>query len=142
MTEFFPVILNTPLARQQYSHTFKRQIVEQSLIPNASVAAVAQRHGVNANLLHKWRSRYRHGEFGPVTPVAALSTLLPVQIIAPARLANHQASKTAATDTRQAAALTHGSTSHLELIFNDTRLLVHGAPDQQTLRLVIAACRT
>ena len=142
MTEFFPVILNTPLARQQYSREFKRQIVEQSLSSGVSIAAIAQAHGINANLLHKWRWSYRHGKLSSATPVAAPSTLLPVQIIDPARLANNQPSKTAATNTSQVAALTHGSASHLELIFNDTRIIVHGAPDQQTLRLVIAACRT
>ncbi len=110
-------------------------------MPGTSIAAIAQKHGINANLLHKWRSRYRHGELGSVTSMTAPSPLLPVQIIAPARLANNQPSKTATTNTSQAVALTHGSASHLELIFNDTRIIVHGAPDQQTLRLVIAACR-
>jgi transposase len=139
MTEFLPVILNTPLVRQQYSREFKRQIVEQSLNPGTSIAAIAQRHGINANLLHKWRWSYRHGELGPVT---APSTLLPVPIIAPVRLANNKPSKTATINASQATALAHGDACHLELLFNETRVLVHGAPDQSTLRLVIDALHT
>ena len=32
-------------------------------------------------------------------------------------------------------------TRHIELFFNNTRVLVHGAPDSQTLRSVIDALR-
>jgi transposase-like protein len=48
------MIPNTPLARQQYSRTFKRQIVEQSLSLRISIIATEKAHGINANLLHKW----------------------------------------------------------------------------------------
>ena len=111
------------------------------MMPNASIAATAYRHGINANLLHKWRWSYRNGKFGSVTSMTAPSPLLPVHIIAPSSVVNSQTSKTATTNTSQAAAITHGSARHLELIFNDTRIIVHGAPDPQTLRLVIDACR-
>jgi transposase-like protein len=53
MTEFLSVIPNTPLARQQSSRTFKRQIVEQSLSLRISIIATEKAHGINANLLHK-----------------------------------------------------------------------------------------
>ena len=39
----------------------RRQIVEEALAPGASVSAVAQAHGVNANLLFHWRKLYRAG---------------------------------------------------------------------------------
>ena len=84
MTDFLPVILNRPLDRQRYSHEFKRQIVEASLTPGTSIASVAQAHGINANLLHKWRWSYRNGEYGTV---AEPSTLAAVQMVNPARLA-------------------------------------------------------
>ena len=132
MTDFLPVILNQPLDRQRYSREFKRQIVEASLTPGTSIAAVAQAHGINANLLHKWRWSYRNGEYGTV---AEPSTLAAVQIINPARLAVAKPSqpKTISTNTKL--------TGHIELFFNDTRVLVHGAPDRQTLRSVIDALR-
>jgi transposase-like protein len=40
----------------------KRQIVEEALLPGASVARVAQRHGVNANLVFNWRKLYLAGQ--------------------------------------------------------------------------------
>jgi transposase len=39
----------------------KRQIVEETLQPGASVAMVAQAHGVNANLVFGWRKLYQKG---------------------------------------------------------------------------------
>jgi transposase len=39
----------------------KRQIVEETLAPGASVARVAQAHGVNANQVFAWRGRYQQG---------------------------------------------------------------------------------
>ncbi|MDX7951774.1 transposase [Lichenihabitans sp. Uapishka_5] len=39
----------------------RQRIVAEAMAPNASVAAVALQHGVNANLLFKWISRSRQG---------------------------------------------------------------------------------
>lgn len=132
MTDFLPVTLTPSLDRQRYSHEFKRQIVEESMTPGVSIAAVARAHGINANLLHKWRSRYRHGEFGAVS---APPTLTAVQIVKPARLAvaNHSQPTNISTETTPS--------GYIELLFNNTRVLVHGAPDRQTLHSVIDALR-
>lgn len=54
----------------------KRRIVEEALMPGASVAQVARLHGVNANQVFAWRRQYQAGEL-----VAASATgpkLLPV----------------------------------------------------------------
>lgn len=40
----------------------KRQIVELTLEPGASVAEVARAHGMNANQVFKWRRAYERGE--------------------------------------------------------------------------------
>lgn len=40
--------------RRSYTKTFKAQLIQESAQPDASIAGVAQRHGINANLLHKW----------------------------------------------------------------------------------------
>ena len=132
MTDFLPVISNRPLDRQRYSREFKRQIVEASLAPGASIAAVALSHHINANLLHKWRWSYRNGEYGTD---AEQSTLATVQMVNPARLAVAKPGQPTniSADTKL--------TGHIELFFNTTRVLVHGAPDSQTLRSVIDALR-
>jgi transposase len=39
----------------------RKRIVVEALAPGASVAAVARRHGLNANLIFKWIRRSREG---------------------------------------------------------------------------------
>ena len=39
----------------------KRRIVEETLVEGASVARIAQAHGVNANLVFTWRRLYQKG---------------------------------------------------------------------------------
>ena len=51
----------------------RRDIVEETLVPGASVARVARRHDVNANQVFYWRKLYREGQLGigTATPLAA-----------------------------------------------------------------------
>jgi transposase-like protein len=39
----------------------KRRIVEETLVPGTSVAEIARRHGLNANLLFGWRRLHEQG---------------------------------------------------------------------------------
>ena len=48
-----------PTKRQYRSAELKRQIVEETLAPGASVARVARAHGVNANQVFAWRRQYQ-----------------------------------------------------------------------------------
>ena len=43
------------MRRRQHDRGFKDDLIAQSLAPGASVAAIAMKGGVNANLLFKWR---------------------------------------------------------------------------------------
>lgn len=69
--------------RCKYSKQGKRELVEACLKPGVSVAGMALRHGVNANLLRKWILAYQDATQGgipaapPVEPVAA-AQLLPL----------------------------------------------------------------
>src|SRR5215470_8189535 len=47
--------------RQFRSKQERRQIVEETLKPGASVAVVARAHEVNANQVFLWRKQYREG---------------------------------------------------------------------------------
>lgn len=47
-----PPVINT---KRRHSAAFKRKILELTEQPGASVSAVALEHGVNANLVFKWR---------------------------------------------------------------------------------------
>lgn len=51
----------------------------ESFEPNASVAVVARRHGINANLLFTWRRRF--GSAGPERPHEPVD-IVPVTIAA------------------------------------------------------------
>jgi transposase len=48
-------------SRQARSLEERQRIVAEALAPGASVAAVARRHGLNANLVFKWIRRSREG---------------------------------------------------------------------------------
>jgi transposase len=50
--------------RQQRSIAEKRRIVEETLVPGASVARVARAYGVNANQVFGWRRLYLAGRLG------------------------------------------------------------------------------
>ena len=41
--------------RRRHSQAFKAQVLAACAEPDASIAAVAQRFNINANLIHKWR---------------------------------------------------------------------------------------
>jgi transposase len=71
--------------RQWRSVSEKRQIVQMTLEPGASVAEVARTHGLNANQLFKWRRAFERGEL--VEPYG----LLPVTISSPSEPAQETA---------------------------------------------------
>lgn len=50
--------------RRKYPLDFKLQIMNEIAAPGVSVAAVARRHGMNANLIFRWRREYRAGQLG------------------------------------------------------------------------------
>jgi transposase-like protein len=56
----------------------KRKIVEETLEPGASVAIVARRHELNANVIFGWRRLYRAGRLGEAG-LAAEANLIPVK---------------------------------------------------------------
>lgn len=69
-------------SRRRHSAEFKQQVLAACAQPGASVAAVALAHGLNDNLVHKWRRQARVDDeaapddvesFIPVTLSAAAS---------------------------------------------------------------------
>lgn len=68
---------------KRHSLESKRRIVEQTLVPGASVARIAREHGINANQVFNWRKLYREGLLGAEGKAAA--KLLPVTVVAQTR---------------------------------------------------------
>ena len=59
--------------RRRHGGELKAQVLAQCDEPGASIAAVAQAHGLNANLVHKWRRGQRQAK--AVTPTQASDAL-------------------------------------------------------------------
>ena len=105
--------------RQYRSKQERRVVVEETLLPGASVAVIARRHGVNANQVFQWRKLYREGRLD-VAPAAA--QLVPVRI---AEVVNEE---------RPAAKLCAGV---ILLEVGRARIRIEGSVDAEALRLVL-----
>lgn len=67
--------------RRQYSAAVKARVVAECAEPGASVAKVAMSHGINANVVHRWRQLAREGK-SPV--LAKTHEFMPVPLAMPA----------------------------------------------------------
>ena len=65
------------ITRRRHSAELKAQVLSECAQPGASVARIAMSHGINANVVHKWRRLASAG----TRPVAAF---IPVALPAPA----------------------------------------------------------
>jgi transposase len=66
--------------RRNYSETWKAQVLAECNVPGASVAKVALAHGINANVVHRWRQLLR--EASPSVPSNS-SGFIPVSLASP-----------------------------------------------------------
>jgi transposase len=103
----------------------KRQIVEETLLPGASVARVARAHGVNANQVFGWRQLYQQGRLEPKEDTPSL---LPVRVTG-AVVA--EAARAVPTTTKR----TPSGVIHLELPKGQLRIA--GRVDAEVLRVVL-----
>ena len=69
-------------SRRNYSAPFKAQVLEQCAARGASVAKVALAHGMNANVVHRWRQEARD-HAASVSP-GCVKEFVPVSVPAPA----------------------------------------------------------
>jgi|SRR5580698_1065432 transposase len=119
--------------RRRYSLAEKRAIVEQTRARGASVPEVAQRHGINANLVFGWRRLYQQGLLNPET-AAQPAPLLPVQIAGPTVLPDGSSRTKRLSGSRHR--LRNGT---IEIEFSSgVRVVIHSGVDRATLARVIA----
>ena len=69
--------------RRRYGAELKQQILAQCAEPGASVASIALSHGINANVVHKWRSQSGGALPAPQAP-AFVPVPMPPLAFAPA----------------------------------------------------------
>jgi transposase len=116
--------------RRRHDAAFKRELIERSLHPGASVSAIALENGLNANLLFKWRRMHlrsnspgvrepARGETGKMLPVmirtsaaGAMAAQLPMPCLGP---------------------------GVIEIDIGTVRMRVRGAVDEASLRCVLHA---
>ena len=117
--------------RRKYSVAEKRAMVEETQVHGASVPEVAQRHGVNANLLSVWRRLYRRGLLTS-EPRSGMAALLPVEVSTPTMLPTERAVVPKAAKA--------GRAFSVEVDFaGGQHLRIHGVVDRSLLRELIAA---
>ena len=61
--------------RRRFTQEFRRLVVKETLVPGASVSAIALKHQLNTNLVFTWRRQYLHELSGTQSV-----TLLPVML--------------------------------------------------------------
>lgn len=73
-------------SRRRHGLELKRQVLGECAAPGASVAKVAMTHGLNANLVHKWRRQSQAdirvgATFVPVAVASASVVSEPAQVV-------------------------------------------------------------
>ena len=125
--------------RLHRSPELKRKIVEETLVPGASVARVARAYGVNANQLFAWRRQYRRGLMEAGNRVTA--GLLAVRVADPVRSGQDKLRRRVVeagarpTDTEARRA----PSSMIQVELPKGRLRLTGSVDPETLRVVLEA---
>jgi transposase len=64
----------------------KLRIVRETLVAGASVAEIARRHRLNANLLFSWRRQHEQGVLAERTRPPRAARMLPVRLATPSAL--------------------------------------------------------
>ena len=107
----------------------KQMILAEATAPGASVAAVARKHGVNANLVFAW---LRLGKVGALTRDVASPPLLPVMVDCPTLTPTQRASaasssrRSADSDSADAVEILLGQELRIRLQGQASRELVRG----------------
>lgn len=112
--------------RQRWSIAEKRRMVEETLVPGASVARVARTEGVNTNQLFGWRRLYLAGRLGQPKPGVKL---LPVRV----------SESLAAPVTVEGSCIDvpkpQSGTIHLEL--RHAKVRIEGSADRELVRVLL-----
>ncbi len=118
-----PDLASKPMTRRTHSAAFKRKLLRLCEQPGASVAAIALEHGVNANLVFKWRRNRQRSGVGAAAAKSAV--LLPVCL-------EVSAAPVAARAERAGT---------IELEVAGARLCLRGAVDEASLCSILRALR-
>ncbi|MFZ5722122.1 MAG: IS66-like element accessory protein TnpA [Pseudomonadota bacterium] len=114
--------------RRRHAEAFRRELVERSLRPGASVSGIALENGVNTNMLFRWRREHLRAATGR-DHGAAQAVLLPVKV-APVAVAADRASANVSAPA-----------GVIEIDIGGVRVRLRGAVDEANLRCVLQTLR-
>ena len=120
--------------RRDHSPELKRELVARSLLPGASVSAIALEAGINANLLFTWRRAHRTATSQVRATLPSSAVLLPVTI----DVAQDAESITPAPPPPPVRA----NTGTIEIDIGGARIRLRGAVDDATVRCVLQSLRS
>jgi transposase len=117
--------------RRHYAASFKRELVERSLQPGASVSGIALENGINANVLFRWRREHLRATASEQHESTAQAVLLPVKLAA------------TVMPTRQEATTPRSPVAAgvIEIDIGAARVRLRGAVDEANVRCVLQALR-
>ena len=110
--------------RRVWDRYEKRQIVEETLKPRASVSVVARAHDVNANQVFRWRQLYRQGRL----EIESEGKLLPV------RIADLDVQKACAASSQKPKVRRNGI---IDIDLGHARVRIEGAADPDCVRAAV-----
>jgi transposase len=118
--------------RRSFTPEQRLAMVIECAQPGVSVAQIAQRNGINANLLFTWRKLHGLGQLVPIgKPVA----LLPVTVAKPA-LKRKRENRRRSTLERKPATRVTGA---IEIELSGARIYLHGTVSDADLQVVLKA---
>ena len=126
-----------PGRRPRFPIEFKVKLAARACEPGVSVSKLALEHGLNTNMLFRWRRQYRDGSLS--APVEAPPTLVPVNVV-PQSEAPLLELPNPATRFGNASA-TPPTPSAIEIKIAGAVVRVEGEVDVIRLRAVLAALR-
>jgi transposase-like protein len=126
-------------SRQMRTLQEKVAMVQEALQPGSSVAAVARKHGVNANLLFGWLRLHRRGLLAEQRQGRS-APLLPVKITTPTLTPTEPAgARPDKKRGRRAVGADASAESMLELVLSDgTRVRLYGEAHRAVLERILA----
>ena len=127
-----PVDGNAPVVpngqnRRHRSKLERRQIVEETFVPGASVAVIARAHGVNANQVFNWRRLYQQGL---LDDQKAGPQFVPARIV-----------DTTRNEQRKAPATDHRHSGTIDIQIGGVRMRITGSADPECVRAALEQLR-
>jgi transposase len=121
--------------RRKHGAAFKRKLIARSLQPGASVSAIALEHGINANLLFKWRRMHLRAGLGGGGDLATMGA--PRAVLLPVKLDTGH--NTGAPSAATTSLVSRASLGSIEIDIGGARVRLRGVVDEASVRCVLQA---